>query len=48
MRSVVGGSIDASGEMFHEQDRCAVEPGGVTGDCNGDDDCAHGPQRREQ
>jgi hypothetical protein len=48
MRPMVGGSVDAGGEMFHQEDRCAIESGGVAGDRDGDDDGAHGPERREQ
>ena len=43
MRPVVGGSVDAGGDAFDEEDGCAVEPGGVAGDGNGDHDRAHGP-----
>jgi hypothetical protein len=48
MRPVVGRSVDAGGDAFEQEDRCAVEPGCVAGDGDGDHDGAHGPQSREQ
>jgi hypothetical protein len=48
MRPMVGGSVDSGGDAFNQEDGCAVEPGRVAGDCDGDDDGAHGPERREQ
>jgi len=48
MRPVVGRGVDAGGEALDEEDGGSVEPGCVAGDCDGDDDRTHGPERREQ
>jgi hypothetical protein len=43
MCPVVGGSVDAAGDTFDQQDDGAVEAGCVAGDCDGDDDGADWP-----